>query len=141
MFDKLKAKKEAEAKQKERDAMDQAREAKCLPLAKYVISLIVEADLSLSEKTDEEYLATYNPIVGKILEKFLDENLKISDVTYVFKLVNEMTKNIETLLISSINNSMRIAEKALWGVDRDDKTFSLVDNVLKGWADKETVEK
>lgn len=141
MFEKLKAKKDAKQLQKERDEMDQAREAKCLPLAKYILQLIVEADLSLGEKTDKEYLETYNPIVGKILEKFLEVNLKLSDVSYVQKLITEMISNVDTLLLSSINNSIRIGEKAVWGIERDQRTFTLLDNVLKEYADKQTVEK
>lgn len=141
MFEKLKARRDAKEAQKERNKMDKKREDKCLPLAKYILELIVEADLSLGEKTDQEYLETYNPIVRKILAKFLEVDLKLSDVVYIQKLIKEMVSNVDNLLIGSINNSMRIGEKAVWGVERDDRTFSLLDKVLKEWADKSEKEK
>jgi len=130
-------KRQAKKAQKEKDKMDKAREEQCLPLAKYIMQLIIEADLLLADKTDEEYQKENMAIVKKILERFMEEDIKISDTSYVLKLINEMTANVGRILTDSINSSIRISEKIFWGVNRDDKTFVMLDTKLKEWADEQ----
>jgi hypothetical protein len=141
MFDKLKAKKDAEQAQKEREKLDLARDEKCIPLAKQFLKLIADGDFSLKKQTDEEFLKEYNPITEQILNVLLENEVKISDLSYIKQLIGEILQNVDTLVTGSLNNSLRIAENALWGVDRDEKNLKHVDNVLKEWGAKQVEQK
>ena len=141
MFEKTKQKIDAKKQAKEGERLDREREEKCMPLAKFILREILDADLTLGEKSKEQYFEEHKPVVESILAKFLEEDVKLSDTTYIKQLMIEMIDNVDILLTQSIGSSLKLSDKALWGVDRDDKTFSMLDKVLKDYGEKLKEEK
>lgn len=119
-------------KQKEKDKLDKARDAKCIPLAKLYLKTILDHDPSLNGKLDEKALtAEYQPMVEEMLKAYLEQDVTIIEYGYIKKLVVELIENLDGLLSGSVNESLRIAEKKLWGVDKEEISFSAIDRVLK----------
>jgi hypothetical protein len=66
-----------------------------------------------------------------MINLYLEKELTIIEIGYVRKLVQEMIDNLENLLVKSINNSLRIAQKKLFGCDKEDMTLNRLDGILK----------
>lgn len=136
MFDKLK-----KMMGKDSEKLDKARDEKCIPLAKAYLELILKHNPSLNGKLDEKSLTSeYEPMVLDLLDLYLKNDVTIIEHGYVKKLVLEMVNNFDSLLSMSVNQSIKDAEKKLWGVDKEDITFSKIDEVLTGKTDTTTKE-
>ena len=127
MFNKVK-----KGLKKDSEKLDKERDKKCIPLAKEYLQSILDGNLSLNGRLKEEELKNeYEPIVLKILDSYLEKEVTIIEAGYIVKLVREMIDNTNNLLVSSVNESLRIAEKKLFGMDKQDMTFSKLDEILK----------
>lgn len=120
--------------------LDAARDNLCIPLAQKVIKMIADANLSLKDKDHSEYIKEYEPLVLKILGLYLESDLKLIDITYINKLILEMVGKVDALIVHSINDSLRIGEKAVWGVNKDEMTLGKLDEVLKKWAEEQSIQ-
>ena len=118
--------------EKDRVKLDEARDAKCIPLAKAYLQTILDANVSLSGKlTPEQLRKEYEPIMLKMIDLYLEAGLTMIEIGYVAKLVREMLDNSENLLVESVNNSLRLAEKKLFNCDKESLTLNRLDEILK----------
>lgn len=116
---------------KSQDKLDKARDAKCIPLAKEYLQAILDGNVSLDGNLSEDKLVKeYEPIVVRLLERFLEADLSMDEVMYIKKLVLEMIDNVDMLLISSVNNTLKIAETRFWGCSKDELTLKKLDQVI-----------
>lgn len=118
-----------QAKEQERIANE--RNARCVPVAKEALRFIVEADLSLSDKTHEEMLKEYSPVVEKVLQKMLDVNLPTADINYIKQIMLEPIEKMCNLLFGSIDATLKEAAKRKWGKPEADLTLGEIDEFLK----------
>jgi len=117
---------------KDAQRIDKARDDKCIPLAKAYLQNILDADVSLDGNLKpEELRKEYEPIMLKMLDLYLEKDVTMIEAGYIRKLIDEMINNVENLLVESVNNSLRIAEKKLFGCDKQDMSFNVLDDILK----------
>lgn len=60
------------------------------------------------------------PMAEAILGQMLEWNLKVDEIDFLF-----------TLIVTSFNDSLKVASEIVWGVNESDRTLRDVDNVLR----------
>lgn len=127
MFDQNKKAEDKEAKK-----LDKARDEKCIPLAKAYLEIILKHQPSLRGDLDEVKLkAEYEPMMLELLDLYLEKDVTLIEHGYTKKLVLEMIENLDGLLSGSMTQSIRQAERKLWGCEKEDISFKKIDEVLK----------
>lgn len=116
---------------KEAERLTNERNERCVPVAKEALRYIVEADLSLGDKTHEEMLKEYSPVVERLLQKMLDTNLPTRDINYIKQIMLEPIEKTCNLLFGSIDATLKEAAKRKWGKNESDLTLGEIDEFLK----------
>lgn len=71
----------------ERDELGEAREARCVPVAKEILALIAEQPELFVDTTDEEKtMDYYSDLASQTIQKFLQHGTHVGDVKYIFQL-------------------------------------------------------
>lgn len=119
--------------------LDKLRDMRCVPIAREVLKIIANSDnLALGEKvSDMERINSYEPIFMKIMARFVELDIPLKDVGYIFSLVSQALNFTKDIIENSNDRNTKKADSLLWGKDTDELTFVDVDTVLK----KSTVDK
>lgn len=119
--------------------LDKLRDMRCIPIAREVLQIVANSEnLALGQNvSDIDRINSYEPIFNKIMARFVELDIPLRDVGYIFSLVSQALTFTKDIIENSNDRNTKKADSLLWGKDTDELTFVDVDNVLK----KSTVDK
>ncbi len=119
--------------------LDKLRDMRCIPIAREVLQIVANSEnLALGQNvSDIDRINSYEPIFNKIMARFVELDIPLRDVGYIFSLVSQALTFTKDIIENSNDRNTKKADSILWGKDTDELTFVDVDNVLK----KSTVDK
>lgn len=105
---------------------------KCLPLASAFMSRITTAGfLPDAYATKEEMIDACEPIAKDLLQLFLDSNIKLDQVGFVYQLALASLNFVNERVVASLQEGLEIANTKLWTKDRTEITTQDLEAVLK----------
>lgn len=107
------------------------RDAKLVPIAKEIVSIIARHSPPVGNITHDEIVAGYFPITTRVLDLMREKNILLKDVSYTMQLVMQAFDTTNKLVIDSVNKSLEKAENRVWGMAKEDVPFQLVDSILR----------
>lgn len=117
--------------QTEGDKLNEARLARCVPIAKQVMSILEAHSAEIVIGDNAACEKSLKGTIEEVLILFLKENINFVDRQFVFQLALQPFDH----LVSSVKNSTEIsfdkANSKVWGKDILDIKFSDIDEVLK----------
>ena len=115
--------------------LDIDRDNRTLPVMKLAFKMIAECkDLKVgSQKVDtKEIMEVYVPMVEQLISEMLKNDVRMSEIKWVFDLMNAVITNVTQITERSMDKSSKAATATLFGCDDfDDIQVSDVDKVLK----------
>jgi len=114
------------------------REERCVGVAKQVLKLIAEYEgLKLGDVKQEELIKYYKDLVQDIKALYLKENILLSDIAYIKKLLLQPIEVTDFLLNQNFNKLLGDVQDKLWGKDRNEATVGDLDRLLKDEVEEE----
>jgi len=119
--------------QKKRDEkLDKARDKKCEPVALKIIATIGSAKLDASVKEWENIVKFYSPLGSQINQIMKDADLTISEVNYVWSIVQSIVDILKRMSTEAIQSSFEVLQSRWLGVDNPNYlTLQKLDNMLQ----------
>lgn len=117
--------------QPESEDLVKQRNEKCLPIVREIYDLIQKKQPKIGDMTDEEKFESYDELARDILKILLDNDVKLLDVNYIFRVALQPVDILKDIVVESLNHSLKNAQNKFWGKDSDDVTMSELDTVLK----------
>lgn len=119
------------AMEKDNSKLTKERDEACTPIARHILKMMTEQDLVVATSDFKTIDECYRPLTEKILAYLLEQDVKIDNLNYVFRLLGEMWDQTKNYTLESINKSLSIASGIHWGKDPAAVTMSDLDKVLK----------
>ena len=114
---------------KEKD-LTKDRLVKLAPLAQQIIEMITEAKLPIGDVHAHDN-AKFDHVAGKVLQIFLENEIKYSDKEFMFQLVLQPFDVIRETVVLSLKKSMDIVMERLLTKDFRDVTTKDMDDVMR----------
>ena len=125
------SKKEKQQADKESVALDKAQDDRIFPVVQEYFKLLTENELKLGRTNVDESFEYVKPIVEKILEICLKNNVKVSDLNYLKQLILKVVEDTMSITFDSVNKSLKLCSKSYWGIDDREIDFQMIDKKLK----------
>jgi len=125
------SKKEKQQADKESVALDKAQDDRIFPVVQEYFKLLTENELKLGRTNVDESFEYVKPIVEKILEICLKNNVKVSDLNYLKQLILKVVEDTMSITFDSVNKSLKLCSKNYWGIDDREIDFQMIDKKLK----------
>lgn len=127
MFNKVKNK----MKKEEKD-LTKERDDRCVPIAKEFLSLVGKYEKGIiGDGKNEEIAESYRPLAKQILEMYLEKNIRVHESGYIHRLVLQSFQTVQDIIINSLNESLKKAEKEMWGKEASEITIKEIDEKIK----------
>lgn len=114
--------------------LDVERDARCVPVAKKVLTEIANVEdlkIGITGFKPEDVIAVYKPIAEAVMEELLVREVKHSEVQYIFQLVRQATENVSNMVESSLAKSAKLATARKFGREEyEDITIGDIHQVL-----------
>ena len=130
MFNKIKKKQSDEAQQ-----LSNVRNKTCVPVAKEILKMIAdykEVTQGMGDIVPHKLKQSYTELSTNILTLLLKENIKVAEVSYVFRLVLQPYNFVKEIVEESVNQHMSIAMEKIWGKPEMDVKMQELDDLLTG---------
>lgn len=118
-----------------------ARDARCVPLAFEFLGRISQSKAKAGNIPPEELQKSYNEVALEMLRRLLAENVLISEIGYIQKVMNQIVEQAYNVVNLSLNNSLKKAEVHAFGKLIADVSFGELDAMLISAAEKEETKK
>lgn len=115
--------------------LDTDLDTRTMPVAKEVLRLMYETEGLLTgtkSMTGKEKMELYIPMTESIIDKMIENEVRMSDIPWVFDMVNSVITNITQITERAMEKSAKKATSKLYGrEDHDQIKVSDIDSVLK----------
>jgi len=130
--------KESRAREEEKrvPTLTEEREARCVPAARYLIELLAAQELLLvgTEGAAFDGPDPYAPTIRAFLQRIIDKDIKVSEITYVFALAKEALDVVQAQIDETMNQQMNRNSESMYGLDHNkfhDVTVKDLNRVVK----------
>jgi len=107
------------------------RDDRCIPVAKLILKLIADSDLKLGSMNSQDLIDSNASIAEKILALFLDQNVFVGEIDYIFTLAQQAYINSQYLVVRSYNHTKETCDTKLWGKTLTELQISDINKVSK----------
>lgn len=104
---------------------------RCIPIVKEILKIVSNTDGAIGEKR-EKLMASYQPATQKILKLLLEENVKISDISFIQRALAEPFNITNEILTQSMNKHLEDLQDKILGKQPRDLTMQELDDKLQG---------
>jgi len=130
MFNKLNKKQSTTA-----ETLSKKRDKVCLPIAKEILSMIAKyekVEVGMGNINPANVKKEYAELCKDVLTLMLKEDIKISEVSYIFRVVLQPYNFVKEIVEQSMNEHMKESMEKIWGKDELDVRMSEIDDLLTG---------
>jgi len=144
---KVNYKKLVKKQNKEFEKEYQKRLDRCLPIAKEIMKMMLEAELPMGTFNDKkgeilpEIQDIYESFSAKVLAYMLNSGMNYMDKDFVFQLILQPFDKTREITLNAVNKSFEKAEEILFGKDILDVNFDDIHQLLLKNAEKVLKEK
>ena len=89
-------------------------------------------EVGMGDITPGKTKAGYAELCKDILTVMLKENIKLSEVSYIFRVVLQPYNFVKEIVEESMNEHMKEAMEKIWGKDELDIRMTEIDDLLVG---------
>jgi hypothetical protein len=108
------------------------RNERCIPLAEELAKIIAASpDFVIVETASESSLQKHSDISEKVLQFFLDNNVAVGEISYIFQLMYAPFDSVKLMVENSINMHLKKAQDILFEKDAEKITIGDLDKILK----------
>lgn len=115
-------------------------DARYASIARRILTIVSDANVRLGSVTVEESKADFEPVVTKVNDLFLAENLSFVEIKYVMDSIFESFKNVNNLFSTNLESSIKRMEAKVLGIgSMDELTMQKLNSVLITPEESKTV--
>lgn len=109
---------------------------RCVPVAKEILKMVVEADLPMGEFSDKKGVMnddirnTYESFSAKVLAHMLQSNICYMDKNFIFQLILQPFDQTKEIVLNAVSKSFERTEEILFGKDLLDVNFDDIHKIL-----------
>ena len=118
------------SQEKDTEDLTKARDKKCNPLAIEMLRMIAASDGVIGQVTQKEMVESYDPLIKDILMFLKNNDVKLTEVNYLFRLIAQRTEHVKEWLNLSINKNMAKVYEDYWGKAEAEVTLDDLDKTL-----------
>lgn len=125
----------AKMNQPHNDKLSIDRDNRCVPVAVEILKEAVShAEISKSigfQANDKAHKEVSKHMQLFMINKFLDNGIKISDVGYIFRLCTSVTDLLQEIMKINLEENLKRADTFVWGKESKELTFQDLHHVLE----------